>query len=290
MNPFIWYLLNSKQTILNIPYQNATSINLALRVVTGTTIPIDWGDGQITFNADNTFYTKTFGASTSGVLRIYNANNLLAIRSTTNNVWNFSLNLFNIAKSLITIIFRGNIIGNAINTSSFLEALSLIGTGSFNGLMSQMANTLRSITLSLTDTTFEYNIDTDSVAKTQLENIQLALNTKAIGDIANTPPLVNTLVLTGTGLLVSNHELTYTTKVWNSTMRQVVLRPKIGFGFTQLMSEQLIIDLANVTTWTNERLIDIRGNNGGIDITKPTLSSALATLGTKSVTVLYNSI
>jgi hypothetical protein len=73
-------------------------------------------------------------------------------------------------------------------------------------------------------------------------------------------------------------------KTWAQNMREVYVRPMSGV-WTSAMTDALLIDLSLVTTWTNEKTIDFRGNCGARTSAS---NSAVATLQSYGVTVLTN--
>jgi hypothetical protein len=73
-------------------------------------------------------------------------------------------------------------------------------------------------------------------------------------------------------------------KTWAQGMRSITLRPKAGV-WTSAMTDALLIDLSSVTTWTNEKTIDLRGNCGARTSAS---DNAVSTLQGNGVTVLTN--
>jgi hypothetical protein len=67
-------------------------------------------------------------------------------------------------------------------------------------------------------------------------------------------------------------------------MRKVYLRPSTGV-FTSAMTDALLISLSGQSSWTNEKLIDLRGNCGARTSAS---DSAVSKLQGYGVTVLTN--
>jgi len=89
------------------------------------------------------------------------------------------------------------------------------------------------------------------------------------------------LYLAGTGIAV-----TYpTTRIWPTTMRQVLLRPSVGSMVTADV-DRLFIDInATCTTASGEKKLDARGNCGAVTSAS---SAARASLAAKGFAVSYN--
>ena len=80
--------------------------------------------------------------------------------------------------------------------------------------------------------------------------------------------------------------VTYTAgRTWASSMRQTRHRPASAGQFTSAMVDALLNDLANVTTWTNEKLVELRGNCGAATAASAT---ARATITARGASVLLN--
>jgi hypothetical protein len=134
-----------------------------------------------------------------------------------------------------------------------------------------------------------------------LTNLQLAGNNTVGGDIANLPAGITVVFWTGfnTGagnianlpagitylVWEGNNTATFSgTRTWAQGMRVIYLRPAAGV-FTSAMTDALLISLSGQTVWTNEKMIDLRGNCGA----RTTASdNAVATLLGYGVTVLTN--
>ena len=88
--------------------------------------------------------------------------------------------------------------------------------------------------------------------------------------------------------IYGSNTVTYNTAsggmTWPASMQQVYLRPDASV-FTSAMTDALCIDLAGVVTWTNEKLLDLRGNCGAATAAS---SAARTTLAGKGVTVYVN--
>jgi hypothetical protein len=103
-------------------------------------------------------------------------------------------------------------------------------------------------------------------------------------NLANTPDATKYITLSS----ANGGNYTYNTssgqKTWAQGMRNVTLRPKAGV-WTSAMTDALLIDLSSVTSWTNEKTIDLRGNCGARTSAS---SNAVSTLQGNGVTVLTN--
>jgi hypothetical protein len=103
-------------------------------------------------------------------------------------------------------------------------------------------------------------------------------------NLTNTPDATKYIILNN----ANGGNYTYNTssgqKTWAQGMRYISLRPKSGV-WTSAMTDALLIDLSLVTTWTNEKTIDLKGNCGA-----PTSASsnAISTLQGNGVTVYTN--
>ncbi|MGK9476947.1 hypothetical protein ACSSV9_09015, partial [Melioribacter sp. OK-6-Me] len=101
------------------------------------------------------------------------------------------------------------------------------------------------------------------------------------GNIADAPAVVTYLSISGRNTLAD-----YTAgRIWANNFRHLYLRPAAGYGLSSTEVDNLLIDLANVNTFTNEKQIDIAGNNA------PRTSAsgaAVSTLISKGVTVITN--
>ncbi len=74
--------------------------------------------------------------------------------------------------------------------------------------------------------------------------------------------------------------------LWPTSMRRMVIFQSSGFGFDSTEVDNLLIDLAaRVTTWTNEKTIDLRGANA---VRTPASDAAVATLESRGAVVYTN--
>lgn len=92
----------------------------------------------------------------------------------------------------------------------------------------------------------------------------------------NIPNKLTDLVVTG------NNTLTYSSIIFPSTMSRIYITAS---ALTSAMVDQMLIDLANVTTWINQKQVYIKGNSGA----RTSMSNiVVATLQSKGVTVTTN--
>ena len=77
----------------------------------------------------------------------------------------------------------------------------------------------------------------------------------------------------------------YATKTWANNQNEFTLVPVSGGGLSATSVDQLFIDLANVSTWTGDKNINVTGTNAA-----PTSASAAArtTIAGKGVTITHN--
>jgi hypothetical protein len=112
----------------------------------------------------------------------------------------------------------------------------------------------------------------------------LAGNNTVSYNLTNIPNATKYIVITS----ANGGNYTYNTssggKTWAQNMRYIYIRPKSGV-WTSAMTDALLIDLSLVTTWTNEKKIDLQGNCGAHTSAS---SNAIATLQSNGVTVLTN--
>jgi hypothetical protein len=111
------------------------------------------------------------------------------------------------------------------------------------------------------------------------------------GSLSNLP--VNIAFYLNTGLNTVND---YTAgRTWHNPMRTIMSLPtSASGGLSSTEVDNLLIDLANVATWTvvnpasESKLINISGNNAARTVGSPTVDAAVATLISKGVTVTTN--
>ena len=98
------------------------------------------------------------------------------------------------------------------------------------------------------------------------------------GDIANAPANLTSLRIDG-----SNQLNIYTVgRTWSNNQNYIYLRQAVGFGLDSTEVDNLLIDLANVTTWVGAKTVDIRGANAARTSAS---DAAVTTLQGKGVTV-----
>jgi len=80
----------------------------------------------------------------------------------------------------------------------------------------------------------------------------------------------------------SNTIADYSGRTWAGNQRYVYLVPVIGGGLSSSEIDQLLIDLAVVSTWVIEKIVYLRGTNAARTAAS---DAAVATLVSKGVTV-----
>jgi hypothetical protein len=103
-------------------------------------------------------------------------------------------------------------------------------------------------------------------------------------NLTNMPDATKYVTLSSSNGGIYTYNTTSGQKTWAQNMRYLYIRPKAGV-WTSAMTDALLIDLSLVTSWTNEKIIDLRGNCGA----RTTASNnAVSTLQNNGVTVLTN--
>lgn len=116
------------------------------------------------------------------------------------------------------------------------------------------------------------------------DNLVRSNSRSYVGDLANIPSTVNYCLIDSRGT-----RFIYTGgRTWASSMRYVKIVPSsyLVNNWTSTMIDDLLIDLANVTTWTNEQTIDLSSSN--LPARTSASDVAVSTLQGNGVTVLTN--
>jgi len=103
------------------------------------------------------------------------------------------------------------------------------------------------------------------------------------GNIANVPSTIKDLLIAGDNTVT--YATTSGTHTWPSSMERIYLRPSATGILTSAMVDALLIDLSAVTTWKNEKFIDLQGNCAARTSAS---DAAVATLQGNGVTVTTN--
>lgn len=283
MTPQQYYSTIERPLTMQLPYENATNLSLAFLVNTGSTVDLDWGDGVVvTVNADGNYNTKNFGTPTTGIVTIYRSDRLSSyLTLQVYAFWKHSVSVFKKATGLGRFYAYGNITGDISLVPKSVYNLIIGGTGVFTGTADDIQPLMQSFQCISTGNTF-------TATSSQLQTLSILVQYRVLGnsiftgDINTLPTGLVILSLKNTGTPL--HEISYTNgRIWASNMRVVELLPKPGFGLTTVEVDNLLIDLSQ-TTWTNEKFINIAGNNAQRSVASDEAKAALQAMGV-SVTV-----
>ena len=285
--------IQGNNTISEIPaYQNILTINIAGKntissvpsLPTCTSITISGNNtvssmGSLPAIKSITLYGNatiggTFGYSTLTSLVLSGVNTVSALSSMPLLTYllvagNNTISSIPEALELTYLYITGK------NTISALPSLPNVGTLYIEGY-----NTISALPELPKCTTLRVlgnNVLTDIPTLPKCVNFTVGGSNKLTGDIFTKLPLVQAFNIGG------NNTITYSTSVtFPSTMQSVQI---IGSALTSTMVDNLLIDLAKVTTWTGAKTVTIKGNSGARTSAS---DAAVATLVGKGVAVSTN--
>ena len=293
MNVQNWFIAGKRNTVLELPYTNWKDFRMTFNTLGAVPILIDFGDGVI--NTANALEQITYSlpAPISGVVKIYNANSLIAINSSRDALyrtdWNFGLEKFLICRNLQSIDFRsGNIYGDIVNVSPTLKTFQILSpsygvlTGSAENFSPLLEN------LNITSTNCQYDFTENDVLNyfQNIRDFTISGKSRYVGSLNAFPTQTKTISLINSDG-IRRHEVSYTAgRTWNTGLVRVQVRARDTFGLNTAMLDAILSDLAD-TTWNNNTFSVLELTQGHGQRTTSS-NSDVATIQSYNVTVSLN--
>ena len=188
----------------------------------------------------------------------------------TDNASDSSTLLLNDGGDFAVVDWTGNSDFQEISTSSETESPVIPSTVKIfakNGVLTYFKSTNNNFSFDIANLpsglTYYYNAGSNTTTgdianlPSDLTYYYNAGSNTTTGDIANLPSDLTYYYNAG-----SNTVDTYTAgRTWANNMQRFVHLPAAGYGLSSTDVDNLLIDLANVTTWTSSKEIDLSGNN-----------------------------
>ena len=262
------YLKANYDTIMNevitpVPFVfNVTCTSTGDITMKGTgAVTVDWGDGNsnaYTLASTDQNISHTYAGAGTYTIKISTPSRITRFYSTANSAFVFDLNeLTKTSMTRFGIVGTNSITGNISSTPSTVTFFDVRGTTKITGDIASLSD----------NTGMTYFFCTgDNTLNGNLASLPANITYFYVGDVCR----------------ISD----YTSgRTWANNINRIYMKTTTGYGLSSTEVDNLLIDLANVSTWVVVKSIDLRGNNAARTSAS---DAAKATLEGKGVTVLTN--
>lgn len=246
-------------------------VQLLLRGATTISGTIPQLPGNLTYLilGDNTVITGDIGDVPAGLGILY----LTGTGNVTGNVNDLPSGM-----TEIVITCPNTVTGDVVYIPASATTVIIKGSNTIDGSLSDLSSSLINFTLEGNNTVYGTLSNISAFSSLQIFNVDG--NNTISGDFNDVPANIKTCIILGNNT-VSDYTYPHT---WASTMANVILSPVSG-GLDDTQVDNLLIDLANVTTWVGEKQVTLQGTNAARTSAS---DAAVATLQGKGVTVTTN--
>lgn len=258
---------------LVIAQRGGTAAALTLTTAGGVATTIDWGDGTVNTPASGVLQSRTYAsAATAYQIRAKSSSPITQLVSASNV---FAFDLAALPGTLIAVNLSGSnpVSGSVASLPAGLTNLYITGANIIGGSVANLPAGLTSL-YAFGSNTLTGSLNT---LPTGLSAFNVAGANTISGSTAALPSALSLFVLQG-----NNSVATSTTPWRTAAISNVVLA---GGALSSASVDNLLVALANVTSWAGVRTIDLRGNNAARTAAS---NAAVATITGLGATVLTN--
>jgi len=255
-----------------------TTAAAAIDILLSTIAPVrvNWGDGTTEEkNGTDQTYSKTYAVAGDYAIQFLKKSDITKLQCTSNVFFHFDIANAPAGITYFLITGQNTVSGDIANAPAGITYFLITGQNTVSG---DIANAPAGITY--------FSIAGQNTVSGDIANAPAGITVFYItgqntvsGDIANAPAGITYFLITGqntvsgdianapAGITFFNiqgqNTVTYTTRTWPSVFSYFYLRPANTGIFTTAMVDKFLIDMAaSITTASNEKAIDLRGNCG----------------------------